>query len=383
VFRFFQPSGTRVESAMACRTVVVLSCLGLTAAIPKGSCTDASPESTTCCDVTDASNANCVKHVNWAMETGQPKHPHWYSVYGVSKGDASDTFANFQCALYLIGYNKAEQAKEEGFPAEQHGCPMPCSATVENGCAKPAAISFKKAEGVATCPAGSAAAAVAPALNSTICKCGPNATVVTEICPAGLECPSIDCVTECIDCPATPSSLAPWMIALIVILVLALAAGLACFLCLCMPTCACRCSWPTCAYRFSWAYGKSKKKKRAIKAPPAPAPVEPAPLPVQPMSYTMLPMPQPQPVQMVTMVAQPQPVQTIQYAAPPQPVQMVQQSMVQYAQPVQTTAVPMVQYAAPAVQQSVNLFDALDRNGDGVVTRAEMAQMGQFQQPYR
>merc|ERR1712032_1330386 len=78
-----------------------------------------------------------------------------------------------------------------------------------------------------------------------------------------------------------------------------------------------------------------------------------------------------------TITVQQPPPQQMTYAAP-QPVTYAEPQQVTYAAPQMTYAAPQpMTYAAPVmtVAQPVSAFDMIDRNHDGVVTRAEFAQM--------
>lgn len=370
------------------RTIVVFSTLAIAASkdiiFPKGSCTDDEATSKTCCTVDENTNPGCTTHVNWAMGEGFTQHENWYTLYGVKR---ESDFADFQCSLFWISWNKAHLKREEGFDTPHHGCPRPCQTTILDDCAEPpssvdsnfdvatqsnkVAINFKQAE---NCPEAT------PAEN---CACGTDKKMVCETdapncAEADKTCPETECKKEC------PSSLSPLIIALLVLLALALLAAVVYFL-------------------FFGQKEKTKKKKRALK--PAEPRAEPpaAPATVQPQSFTMAPI-------RTTAVIQAPPVYSgIVTTAPPTTATMVHSpslfdafdrngdgvisraEMASMMQPVQTTAVPMVQYAAPApqpvqyavaqpqmmqyaapaYQQQVSLFDALDRNHDGVISRNE------------
>jgi len=285
-------------------------------------------------------SAECDRHVTWAKNVGVEQHADWYKPYDVEKTSSRQ---DFQCALFWISWHhRAQHTSSFTHAAPHHGCPRPCGATVLGDCDHPPLSLvpvFDIASQAITGPQMkvSECVAIASLPKPTECECD-----VQEFINETSTCAAWECKKDC------PSSLSPVAIALIVLLVLAIVAAVVYFL-------------------FSGKEKAQKKKKRAIKAPAAkPAEPPPAPEPVQPLSFTMAPpvyttMMQPVHTTAMPMVQYAAPAQPMQYAAPAQPMQYA------VAQP------QMMQYAVPAYQQGQSLFDALDTNHDGVISRNEMS----------
>jgi len=294
------------------------------------------------CDDVDAprTGGTCFGNVTWALETGLRDHPEYYvnyttvgNKYYVDLTSASTHF-DMQCVLWHMRDNthtvSEVDAAGEAQAGEGHACPIPCHTNFTSLCAPP------------TPP------------------------------------PAFDATTES---PTTAG--VPWWVWLLVG-VLVVGAILAAIYAFCMPK-----------------EKKAPKKKRALQlaaGPPPPVPLQPQPVmtyvqhprPVQ-THTVMVPVAQPLPVTYVApavhTVQAPQQIQT--YAAPAVHTVQVPQQIQTYAAPaVHTVQAPQIQYVQPVQQeiqyQSMSLFDQIDSNHNGTITRAELdAAMasGMLQQP--
>merc|ERR1711953_569655 len=115
------------------------------------------------------------------------------------------------------------------------------------------------------------------------------------------------------------------------------------------------------------------KKKRTVAppktaAPPTPAPAAPVPQAAPVQMYTAVPVTTAAPVYHVAAAPTYQPIAANRAFQPAfQPVA----TAVPTYQPV-TTAIPTYQPVTTGAAQAMQVFDSLDRDGDGVLTRSEL-----------
>jgi len=347
-------------------------------------------EAPTCKDVTQANDPLCYGNVTWAMNTGIYEYPEWYADYPILS--VSGSFEAFQYVL-------ADKVGPGLLKPDGNGwnCPAPCSLDVP-ACAEITSASpgqcyqnilwaketglEKKPEWYSDFPSlnvnssnndfqyvlhakiasgeGTGWECPLPCSSSFIASTTP-AAPATTIAVLGLSSPT---TTTTLTTTTTTSTLdngsaLPWW-------AWPLLLGL-CGLCLAAAAAA--------VYFYKKKRGV-KKSKRAVKSMPVPAPAA-APAAAQesaPAPCTAAPAPTLHAVPVNYMAAAP-----IQYAAASPQVPL-------RALPVQSVAMPMAEpvQAMPAYarqgNQAMSLFNQLDSNHDGTLSRAEFAPMALFEQ---
>lgn len=375
-----------------------------------------------CLDVTEVNDKYCFGNVTWAMETGIKAYPTWYAEYPILS--INNTFAAYQLVL-------ADKVGDGDGVDDGKGwrCPFPCNLPVPK-CAQITAASpgqcfgavmWAKNVGIVQQPdyygawpglnTNSSFEDFQYVLNQMIdnpqsngtgwqCPMPCTSTYITTLTTTAAVTSTAGLVSTSAKDLVMPSSTSPAVFSTTTAMVGASdeSSGFPWWGWLILLGVALLCCAGLVAAYMKYGTGKAKKTKRAMavkaEAPPAAATTRiaaPAPAPA-PVTYTAAPTYTAVPAPPVQLTAQP--VQTVaapavQYAVVPE----VQAPSVQmravptYEVPIQATSMPMqMAYAAPAAApaiapmdraQAAALFDQLDTNHDGTISRSEFARLMQ------
>lgn len=354
-----------------------------------------------CMDITNSSPGQCYENTIWAMTTGITDFPYYYANYTAKGLSTASTFNDFQWVLH-DKVNKDEEIGSVMGDGAGWQCPRPCTSplfgdvtsTTISTSTTPEAPSTVVTSTTGEVLAGSTTLVVADitgidvgdfltlssngitetqqviavaasggrrlaaagivTVNSAYANTFPAGTAVTasQVPPPTTTTSSTTSTTTSTTTTTQSSSSFPWWAWLLSI----------CGLLLCLGGLGA-------LFYTKKAPQKKKRSTTPKKSVPTPPPSAPMAAPAPVTAVTTAP-----PV--YTQFAQPvQTVQTAQpvYARAAMPAQMAPVPM---AAPAQAMAVPTYQYgAAPAVQQASALFDQMDVNHDGVITRAEFARL--------